>query len=164
MPARSTDGVADPATIKEPPPAADAASDYRLDDQIGHLLRRVSQQASANLATRLADHGLTTAQYVVLARLAETGAASQNQLGRLVAMEPANIHGIVGRLGERGLVTTAPDPTDRRRLLVSLTGLGTRLIHQVRPIAADASAATLAPLAEAERKTLIALLRRLLTE
>ena len=161
MPARSTDGAADPATIIEPPPSADAASDYRLDDQIGHLLRRASQQASANLAGRLAGHGLTTAQYVVLARLAETGAASQNQLGRLVAMEPANIHGIVGRLGERGLVTTAPDSADRRRLLVSLTRIGTLLIQQVRPMAADASAATLAPLAVAERETLIALLRQL---
>ncbi len=143
------------------PPAAEAASGYRLDDQIGHLLRRASQQASANLAERLAGHGLTTAQYVVLARLAETGAASQNQLGRLVAMEPANIHGIVGRLGERGLVTTAPDSVDRRRLLVSLTRIGTLLIQQVRPMAADASAATLAPLAVAERETLIALLRQL---
>ncbi len=161
MPARSTDRVADPATIKEPPPAADAASDYRLDDQIGHLLRRASQQASANLAERLADHGLTTAQYVVLARLAETGAASQNQLGRLVAMEPANIHGIVGRLGERGLVATESDPADRRRLLVSLTRLSTLLIQQVRPVAADASAVTLAPLAAADRETLITLLHRL---
>ena len=161
MPARSTDGRVDPATIIEPPPAADAVSDYRLDDQIGHLLRRASQQTSANLAERLADHGLTTAQYVVLARLVETGAASQNQLGRLVAMEPANIHGIVGRLGERGLVATAPDPADRRRLLVSLTRLGTLLIQQVRPMDADASAATLAPLAAAERETLITLLRRL---
>ena len=161
MPARSTDGAADPATIIEPPPSADAASDYRLDDQIGHLLRRASQQASANLAERLTDHGLTTAQYVVLARLAETGAASQNQLGRLVAMEPANIHGIVGRLGERGLVATVPDPVDRRRLVVSLTSLGSLLIQQVRPVAADASAATLAPLSAAERETLITLLRRL---
>ena len=39
----------------EPPPATAAASGYRLDDQIGHLLRRTSQQASANLAERLAD-------------------------------------------------------------------------------------------------------------
>ncbi len=148
--------------MMDPPPAGDAVSDdYRLDDQIGHLLRRASQQASANLAERLADHGLTTAQYVVLARLAETGAASQNQLGRLVAMEPANIHGIVGRLGERGLVATAPDPADRRRLLVSLTRRGTELVHWARPLAAEASAATLAPLAAVERETLIALLRRL---
>ena len=154
--------MADPATTTEPPPGGDAESDdYRLDDQIGHLLRRASQQANANLAERLADHGLTTAQYVVLARLAETGAASQNQLGRLVAMEPANIHGIVGRLAERGLVTTATDAADRRRLLVSLTGPGAQLIEQVRPMAAAATAATLAPLAAAERATLIALLRRL---
>ena len=58
--------------MMDPPPDGDAVSDdYRLDDQIGHLLRRASQQASANLAERLTDHGLTTAQYVVLARLAE---------------------------------------------------------------------------------------------
>lgn len=143
------------------PRAAGGATGYRLDDQIGHLLRRASQRASANLSNRLVDHGLTTPQYVVLARLAETGAVSQNRLGRLVAMEPANIHGIVGRLAERGVVTTVPDPADRRRLLVSLTPRGSELIDQVRPLAAEASATTTAPLTGADRDALIALLRRL---
>lgn len=161
MPARSTDQTGEAVKQAAAPRATGAETGYRLDDQIGHLLRRASQRASANLSDRLFDHGLTTPQYVVLARLAENGAVSQNRLGRLVAMEPANIHGIVGRLAERGVITTVPDPADRRRLLVSLTPLGSELIDQVRPLAAEASAMTTAPLSGADRDALIALLRRL---
>lgn len=141
--------------------AAPAPAAYRLDDQIGHLLRRVYQRAAANLAARLEPHGLTPVQYAVLARLAETGPVSQNRLGRLVEMEQSNIHGVALRLARRGLIRRSRDPLDRRLTLLALTAEGRRLFDALVPISTASSAATLAVLAPDERAALIGLLRRL---
>ncbi len=137
------------------------SSGYRLDDQVGHLLRRAYQVASANLMARMPDDGLTPVQFAVLARLHEHGPVSQNRLGRLVAMEPANIHGLVRRLSGRGLVRVDADSHDRRRLLVSLTAAGQALVESLFPVSETAGATTLAPLSGDERETLLDLLRRI---
>lgn len=138
-----------------------STSAYRLDDQIGFLLRRAYQRASANLAARLTGFDLTPPQFSTLARLHEHGALSQNRLGRLVAMEPANISDVVRRLKRRRLVMTGRDPRDGRLMLVTLTDAGAALFRNVLPIQIAATARTLAKLRPRERQTLAALLRRL---
>lgn len=134
---------------------------YRLDDQIGFLLRRAYQRASANLIGRIGEHDLTAPQFATLARLRELGQVSQNLLGRLVVMEPANIRDVVRRLGKRGLLRVRPDVNDGRQLLVSLTPRGRALVGKLIPRELDSTAETLEPLTAGERATLCKLLRRL---
>lgn len=134
---------------------------YRLDDQIGFLLRRAYQRASANLVQRIGVHDLTAPQFATLARLYERGTLSQNLLGRLVVMEPANIRDVVQRLKRRRLVATERDPEDGRQLLVRLTPSGLSLVQRLLPVEVASTAKTLAPLAPAERTLLYDLLRRL---
>ena len=105
--------------------------------------------------------GLTPTQWAALAKLWECGAQSQNQLGRLTAMDGATIKGVIDRLTSRGLTASRPDPEDARRLLIELTEEGLGLYRRAAPIAADITEKTLAPLAEAERVILIELLRRI---
>jgi len=138
-----------------------APNGYRLDDQVGFLLRRAYQRASANLVDRIRAHDLTPPQFATLARLHECGRLSQNRLGRLVAMEPANIRDVVQRLKKRRLLKTGRDAADGRRILVSLTRDGAALIARLLPIEIACTAKTLAPLAPAERTRLYCLLRRL---
>jgi DNA-binding MarR family transcriptional regulator len=133
--------------------------DYRLDDQIGYILRRVTQRHLALFAAAIPE--VTTTQFAVLARLAEIGPVSQNHLGRETAMDAATIKGVVDRLAKLGLVTTTADPADRRRLTVSLTEAGTELFTSRRATALQISADTVAPLTAAEAATLQALLLRL---
>jgi len=133
--------------------------DYRLDDQIGYILRRVTQRHLALFAAAIPE--VTTTQFAVLARLAEIGPVSQNHLGRETAMDAATIKGVVDRLAKLGLVTTTADPADRRRLTVSLTGAGTELFTSRRGTALQISADTVAPLTASEAATLQALLLRL---
>jgi DNA-binding MarR family transcriptional regulator len=132
---------------------------YSLDEQIGYLLRRVTQRHLAIFAQAIPE--VTTTQFAVLARLSELGPLSQNHLGRETAMDAATVKGVVDRLARQGLVTTAPDPADRRRLTVTLTEAGAALFHARTSTALAVSAATLAPLDQAERETLAALLARL---
>lgn len=134
-------------------------NDYRLDDQIGYVLRRVTQRHLAIFAAAIPE--VTTTQFAVLARLVEIGPQSQNHLGRETAMDAATIKGVVDRLAKLGYVATTSDPTDRRRLTVSLTQAGDALVKARLGTALRVSAETVAPLSADEARTLKALLLRL---
>src|SRR5246500_4057916 len=133
---------------------------YVLDEQIGFILRMVSQRHAAIFARDIGIN-LTPTQWAALSKLAETGPCSQNQLGRLTAMDVATIKGGIDRLTARGLTETSSDPEDGRRLLVSLTRAGQQLAEKIAPNALAISKETLAPLDAKERETLFALLNRL---
>ena len=132
---------------------------YVLDDQIGYVLRRVTQRHLAIFSE--INPGITTTQFAVLARLAERGPLSQNLLGRETAMDAATIKGVVGRLAKQGLLTTTSDPADRRRLTVALTAPGMALFAKTCDAAITVSQQTLAPLSASDRRQLLDLLARL---
>jgi DNA-binding MarR family transcriptional regulator len=140
--------------------ASDAPS-FGLDEDIAHLIRRAHQRASATFMSVLATHNLTPAQYFALTRLREKGEVSQNLLGRMSAMDPATIQGVVKRLGDRGLVGRVPDSTDRRRMILSLTDQGLALIDSLRSGIDELSSKILAPLSDAEQDQLRILLKRI---
>ena len=133
---------------------------YILDERIGFILRQVWQRHAA-IFTRDIGINLTPTQWAALAKLNETGPCSQNQLGRLTAMDVATIKGVIDRLTARGLTETSPDPEDGRRLLVSLTRAGAQMADKAAPNALAISRETLAPLDAKERETLFALLNKL---
>ena len=135
------------------------AKAYRLDDQIGYVLRRVTQRHLAIFAAAIPE--VTTTQFAVLARLVEIGPQSQNHLGRATAMDAATIKGVVDRLAKLGYVATNADPDDRRRLTVSLTAAGAELFKARAGTALLVSRDTLDPLTAGERATLMQLLSRL---
>ena len=99
--------------------------DYRLDDQVGYKLRLASQRHLEIFSQHLSD--ITPTQFSILARLYEVGETSQNQLGRLVAMDAATTKGVIARLLEKNLVEARADPNDARRLQISLTEAGREL-------------------------------------
>ena len=135
------------------------SADYILDDQIGYVLRRVTQRHLAIFSDLIP--AVTTTQFAVLARLDQQGPQSQNLLGRATAMDGATIKGVVDRLARQGLVETAADPDDRRRLTVGLTASGKELFRATRAMALAVSDQTLQPLSPHERSQLMALLARL---
>jgi MarR family transcriptional regulator, lower aerobic nicotinate degradation pathway regulator len=142
-------------------PAKRLQQAYRLEDQVGFLLRRAYQRASSNLVERIGVHDLTAPQFATLARLYERGPLSQNLLGRLVAMEPANIRDVVLRLKKRRLVACTRDADDARLNLVNLTASGMSLIEKLIPIEIECTAFTLASFNAREKRILYELLERL---
>ena len=133
---------------------------YRLDDQVGFLLRQASQRHGAIFAELMPDE-LTPTQWAALAKLVEFGPCSQNQLGRNTAMDAATIKGVIDRLTRRGLTLTTPDAGDARRLQVAPTPQGLALHARGRAAALEITARTLHPLAAAEQAQFVALLRKL---
>ena len=77
------------------PAHINGGDNFVLDDSIGHLIRRAHQRASATFMTILAEHHFTPTQFFAMARLRERGQLSQNRLGRLTAMDPATIQGVM---------------------------------------------------------------------
>ena len=149
-----TGSIAPKRSVKPPRQA------YVLDEQIGFILRQVWQRHATIFAQEIGIN-LTSAQWAALSKLTETGPCSQNQLGRLTAMDVATIKGVIDRLTARGLTETRADPDDGRRLLVSLTRAGQQLAEKVAPNALAITRETLAPLDARERETLVELLSKL---
>jgi DNA-binding MarR family transcriptional regulator len=137
----------------------DARGRYRLEEQIGHILRRAHQRHLSIFAARIAD--LTPPQFAALAKLRDVGETSQSQLGALIAMDAATIKGVIDRLKARGLVDLGKDDGDKRRLMVSLTQEGRRAVDDLLPAARRISDETLAPLSPREAETLVKLLGRI---
>ncbi|EDQ35084.2 Transcriptional regulator [Hoeflea phototrophica DFL-43] len=142
--------------------ALDASLDkpYRLDEQIGFLLRLAGQRHTA-IFQDMAPDDLTPTQFATLARLAEFGDCSQNELGRRTAMDVATIKGVVDRLRAKGFVTAAADPDDKRRSTLSLSPDFAPSLPALLKTGHAISEATLAPLTPAERKTLLQLLAKI---
>ncbi|MBP7066269.1 MarR family winged helix-turn-helix transcriptional regulator, partial [Ferrovibrio sp.] len=100
-------------------------------------------------------------QYAALVKLYEAGELSQNHLGRLTAMDPATIQGVIRRLAVRKLIAHRPDKNDKRRRYLSLTPAGRVLVESLISNGPKVSQVTLGPLSTAEQAQLLALLKRI---
>lgn len=136
-----------------------SAATYRLEGQIGFLLRLANQKHLEIFAQRIPD--LTPTQLAVLTKLRDEGRISQNHLGRLVAMDAATTKGVVDRLRSKGLIESTPSLTDKRRLEIRLSDAGRELIVKRVEDALEVSELTLANLTAREAERLLALLRKL---
>ncbi|MEC8172681.1 MAG: MarR family winged helix-turn-helix transcriptional regulator [Pseudomonadota bacterium] len=134
---------------------------YKLEDQVGHLMRRANQRHAAIFFEGLNDQQLTPMQFAVLVKIGDEEEVSQNRLGRLAAMDPATAQGVVRRLKERALIDARPDPDDGRRSLWRLSETGEALVAATVPIAEQITEKTLEPLSKSERSNFLALLRKL---
>lgn len=145
--------VAAPADLAE-------SGRYLLDEQAGFLMRIAMQRHTSIFTSRMTE-GLTQTQFAALAKLYEVGPCSQNHLGRLIYLDAATIKGVVDRLHLRGFVTALNDPKDRRRRAVTLTERGRQVTEAAMLVAAEITAATLAPLTADEQRVISKLLRKL---
>ena len=132
---------------------------YVLDQQIGYQLRLANQRHLEIFGATFPD--ITPTQFSVLVRLHERGELSQNYLGREVAMDTATVKGVVSRLKLKQWVDVGPHPTDRRRLVVSLTSEGRNYVEQAVKLAASVSKITTANLTTQEARRLLQLLNKI---
>ena len=133
---------------------------YILEDQIGHVLRKVSQRHTSIFSSVMPTE-LTPTRFAAMAKLWELGPLSQNELGRLTAMDIATIKGVVDRLRVRNLVESERDPNDARRQLIKLTSKGEEVIKKAIPDALEVTRLTVDALTQAETKQLLKLLLKL---
>ena len=78
---------------------------YLLDDQVAFILKKANQR-HASIFSNLIPNDLTPTKFSALAKLYELGSLSQNELGRFIAMDAANIKSVINRLKRLNLVRT----------------------------------------------------------
>jgi DNA-binding MarR family transcriptional regulator len=103
---------------------------------IGVLRRRLQQSQ--------VDGDLSFPEISALARLDRDGASTAADLARLERISPQSMGATLAALEARGLVTRAPDPADGRRVILSASKRGRRLVHDRRNARTEQLAAALA--------------------
>lgn len=98
-------------------------------------LSRLRQALGTRLEAVFAAHGLSGADFAVLATIVRTGGdpLSQRRLGEELNLTPGTISVRVDRLVRDGLVARVPDPADGRGQLVGLSGAGRQRFEACAP-------------------------------
>lgn len=123
------------------------------------LVRHLDRRKEAALAAQ----GLKAWEYEILWWLRAAGEPyrlTPTTLAEALDTHPATLTNRLDRLERNGYVTRAPDPADRRRLLVALTDKGLGAWESAIEEQARTEEALLAPLSSTDRDTMIELLRR----
>ncbi|MBL1083830.1 MarR family transcriptional regulator [Streptomyces actinomycinicus] len=125
------------------------------------LLGRAAARGRTLVADALAAEGLKMWHHVVLSAVHDLAPVAQADLGRSVHLDPKDLVGVLNDLQSGGFVDRAPDPRDRRKNAVTLTGDGARLLARCEKAARAANDELLAPLSAAERDQFMGLLIRI---
>jgi DNA-binding MarR family transcriptional regulator len=116
-------------------PAPYSAKTFDPRTGFGRLLSQVKMELMEALDRELAPLDITSAQYVILATLAEGPTDSASGLCKGVSYDPGAMTRMIDRLERKGLVRRIRCPDDRRRINLELTPEGKavypRLIESV---------------------------------
>ncbi len=137
-----------------------AATGYDLPNHPAHVIRRAHQRATMRFQELMGHHGLTPTQLAALATVLRHGEVSQNQLGRMTAMDPSTISIVVRRLLKLGLVVGVASESDQRLSLIRMTPKGVRTTLPLLEESNEVARRVLSPLSAAEQKVFLALLHR----
>jgi DNA-binding MarR family transcriptional regulator len=138
----------------------ESATHHRIhvDNQPGHLIRRLNQIAVGLFVQETETLGVTPMQYAALQTVQQTPGMDQRTLGRAIALDASTTGGVVDRLEARQLIERRASPSDRRVRLLHVTPQGNALLEQITPMMLQAQQRILAPLSPEQRETFMAML------
>jgi len=125
-------------------------------------MTRAAARAHRLVSEAMASAGARGYHYRLLAALAESGPASQAELGRRSSIDRSDVVASINELAGAGFVERTADPADRRRNVVTMTPAGTEQLRRLDGVLGDIQDELLAPLSAGERDQLTRLLIRLL--
>ncbi|MFB9468460.1 MarR family winged helix-turn-helix transcriptional regulator [Nonomuraea salmonea] len=129
------------------------------------VLHKVGTSSRRALAGRLSDEaGVSLWEFAVLAVLADFGASAQREVGDRLGLDPSDMVRLMDGLIAAGLAVRDRDPADRRRYRLTLTPAGRDALTRARALVTEVERETLAPLTDAERRQLHALVTKVLTQ
>lgn len=108
--------------MNQHPDVQDVAAALRVS--IGLLLRRLRQER--------VEGELTLPESSALTRLDRNGPATATALARIEQISPQSMGATLGALEARGLVERRPDPQDGRRVVLSVTEAGRKVVRNKR--------------------------------
>jgi DNA-binding MarR family transcriptional regulator len=127
----------------------------------GFLIRRCNQILSALFAEQAEPYGITVQQLATLHAVGELPGLDQGRIAETIGVDRSTIGQIVERLAERGLLSAAPAPADRRTKLLTITPAGATIVEAMLAKLAPVRTRFLDPLTPAEQVAFIEMLERL---
>ncbi|SHJ37598.1 MarR family transcriptional regulator, 2-MHQ and catechol-resistance regulon repressor [Malonomonas rubra DSM 5091] len=124
-------------------------------------LMRATNRVTGDIHRHLAADKLTHSQFAVLEALYHLGPLSQGELGAKILRSNANLTTVVDSLEKKDLVRRMRAPEDRRRVTVTLTDAGEKLIGRVFPRHAKIVEHEFSVLSADEQEQLATLLKKL---
>ncbi|MGE5237164.1 MAG: MarR family winged helix-turn-helix transcriptional regulator [Acidobacteriota bacterium] len=122
------------------------------------VVRRRIKQVTTLLVRR---HRLSPQQFWTVVAIARGQELSLRELAERRRMDQPTACRVVETLVRRRLITNTPDPADRRRSRLRLTPSGEHMAAEVLPIAATIADVVESSLSAAERRTVVASLRKI---
>ena len=121
---------------------------------LSQSLRAGVMRLSRRLRAEKADHELGDSQFVVLALLLRDGPASPGRLAEIERVSAPSMNRTVNCLVSAGYAERSPAPDDGRRVTVSVTDEGRRVVQETRRQRSAWLSLRLAELTAEERATL----------
>jgi DNA-binding MarR family transcriptional regulator len=134
---------------------------YRPDQSVGFLMKRVLSSILAQADARLETMDLTHAQWLPLFKLASKHCDTIAALSRDLDLDPGAMTRSLDRLEAKGLVRRERSTEDRRVIHLVLTEEGKKVARKVPPVMAEVLNNHLRGFSEDEWKQLLGLLARM---
>jgi DNA-binding MarR family transcriptional regulator len=142
--------------------ATSPSTDDAVTEFVGQLFFRLWRLSHTRTAAALESLGLSTALFALLNVLGAREGAIQQELGSAMGVDPSTMVSLIDQLEAAGLAKRRPRATDRRAREVVITPRGRRILEQARQLAIQVEDDVLRGLSDAERREMLALLRRAL--
>ena len=142
------------------PRAAEKLDYGRLDGLLGYHLRKAQQATFRSFANALAGENMSPGHLGVLLVVAANPGVNQITVGQAMGIDRSTLVAVLDRLEDRGLLERTPSPSDRRSHALLVTEGGRAYLAELMPRVEAHENEVAATLSEDERRTLIALLRR----
>lgn len=134
---------------------------FKPDQSVGYLLKRVMLSIVHQADKRLDLHDLTTAQWSPLMSLRMRGKSTVAELARWAQIDAGAMTRLLDRLEKKGLCKRVRSTEDRRVVVVELTPEGEAVMEHVPEVLAEVMNLHLAGFSKAEWNTLLGLLGRM---
>ena len=133
-----------------------------VEDYLAALLAQASLLVSSAFHEVVVRHGLSVAEWRVLATLAGGRAISIGRLAEIAISKQSTVTRILDRMERKGQVVRLAHDSDRRITLVRITAKGDSTVRCLIALAREHEAHVLAPIGAAAAGELKAMLRRLI--
>jgi DNA-binding MarR family transcriptional regulator len=147
----------------ESTPAPVSRTKRPASDQVMIALRKIIQALDQNSRKLVKRVGLTGPQLVILQEIAHLGEVSVGEIARAVSLSQATVTGILERMENRELLVKRRSQHDKRRVMVSITRLGTTVLEEAPPLMQETFVERFYSLAEWERNMILGALQRLVS-
>ncbi|MCV6586726.1 MAG: MarR family transcriptional regulator [Marinibacterium sp.] len=101
---------------------------HSFSDSLPLALLRARERITSPVRSMLAEVGLTEQQWRVLRVLHDEGPQDPTRIAAQSCLLLPSLTRILQKLDEKGLIVRTPDPDDRRKQIVGITGLGEAVI------------------------------------